>query len=398
MAQPQSIQQMLNKRVRDLPPPPNYARLKVATSIGFGGGLPDADYYPMQDFVEIASELLGRNEPLTYSYAYEQGDPELRAAIAHRAARDGVKASADDVVITNGCSGALELAAAAVIDPGDVVLVEATTYPMAVKTFVAQGARIETVPLNAEGLDAEALERVVEQLVRQGARVKMLYTIASTQSPTGTTLPVAQRHRVVEIARKYGFIILQDDTYGEIRYRSDLPPPFMALAPERTIHAASFSKTLAPGLRAGWILTSPEIADAIVRIRTDLGTSPIVQRTIARMLTDGRYDRHLAAMTELYRRKRDKLDEALRTHCGDKGTWKAPDAGFFLWFKPFRNDMNAIIAQADKAGVNFLAGPHFVAKPGEGDSHGLRLAFGQVPYDQIETGIRRLASAVSEDT
>jgi len=222
--------------------------------------------------------------------------------------------------------------------------------------------------------------------------VKLIYTIPTNQNPTGTTLSLERRLEVLRLAQDAGALVLQDDTYGDIRF-ADAPPPFIALAPDRAIHLGSFSKTIAPALRVGWAAAPREIAAAMARGRVDLGVSHINQRVVARFIDDGRFDPHVRAATARYAHKRDLMLRALERHCGNLARWDTPQGGFFLWLKLNGAEAEAVLAAGEREKVAFLPGPFFSA--GAPYSHHLRLSYGQVPEAQIEEGIARLARALA---
>jgi len=386
---------LLSKRVRDSASP--IATLRAPASedvILLDGGPPDPATHPTAAMANLMSDIFGANERRVLGYGYEFGDDRLREAVAARAALDGARLTADQVVLTNGSSGALGLTALSLLEPGDTVVAEALTYASGLKAFKQMGARIESVPMDAGGLDPDALASILRRVDAQGGRVKFIYTISTNHNPTNTTLNLERRREVARLAQSHGALIVQDDTYGDIRFTASTPPPFMALAPERTVHLGSFSKTIAPGLRVGWAAADPAIAAAFVRGRTDLGTSPVAQRFVARFMESGEFDAHLRMVTDHYRRKRDLMLEALLRHCAGLAEWRQPDGGFFLWLNLLRSDVGAVTAAAEREKVSFLPGPHFSAV--DPFTRNLRIAYGQVSESQIEEGIARLGRALQQ--
>jgi len=369
---------------REAPPP---------DLIVFGGGLPDPATHPTAEIGEAIAQIAAANAPLVMGYGPSAGDPALRALIADRMARDGARLTAQNVVLTNGSSGALGLTAVALVEPGDVVVVESYSYAGAIKAFRQMGAQIEVAPMDREGLDPEGLADLLARLRAQGRRIKLIYTIATCHNPTATVLSLARRQAILRLAEEHDALVVQDDTYGDIRFTGDFPPSFMALAPERTVHLGSFSKTIAPGLRVGWAAASPTIAEAFARARIDLGASPLSQGFIARYIEDGRFEPHLAAVNALYRRKRDLMLDALARHAGNQVTCATPAGGFFLWLELNGADAAAVAAAGAQEKVAFLPGTYFsVGAPDA--ARRLRLSFGQIPEDRIEEGIARLGRAL----
>lgn len=366
----------------------------VATdTIYFGGGLPDPAMHPTDAMTRLFTELLAAPQDQLLGYCHGAGDDDLRLAIAERfSAREGSSLSPDQIVVTNGSSGALSLLAVALIDPGDVVLCEAFTYPGVLATFRQMGARIVPVPMDSNGICPGELNAVLAQLDRAGARVKMLYTIATCQSPTGTVLSEQRRREIIAIADRFDIVIVQDATYADIRFDDHFPPELITLAPHRTVHVASFSKTLAPGLRMGWVAGPRAITDVLAQMRTDLGTSRLVQRMVARLITDGEFDLHLRRGNDWYRQKRDVVLDALTASCAAHGAWQVPIGGFFVWLVLDRVDIGAVEAAAAQHGVGFFSASYFSA--GGADVPGIRLAYGELDLSQLAEGIARLGRAI----
>ena len=362
-------------------------------TIFFGGGLPDPTMHPTDAMTRLFTELLAAPQDRLLGYCHGAGDDDLRLAIAQRfSARESSSISPDQIVVTNGSSGALSLLAVALIDPGDVVLCEALTYPGVLATFRQMGARIVPVAMDGDGICPGELSALLAQLDREGARVKMLYTIATCQSPTGTVLSEQRRREVIEIADRYDIMIVQDATYADIRFDDRFPPELITLAPHRTVHVASFSKTLAPGLRMGWIAGPPAITDVLAQMRTDLGTSRLMQRMVARLITDGEFDRHLLHVNTWYREKRDVVLDALAGSCAANGSWQVPAGGFFVWLLLDQVDIGAVEAAAAQHGVGFFAASYF--NDGGADIPGIRLAYGELDPAQLAEGIARLGRAI----
>jgi 2-aminoadipate transaminase len=353
--------------------------------ISFWGGLPDARLWPdlAADYAAVLAE-----EPDVSRYGRVQGDAELRSLVAERLARRaGCPVADDQVILTNGCAGALDLLARTVVEPGTVVAVEELTYPGGRVMLRDHGARLVTIPVDADGMDVAALERIL-----QAERVSVVYTVASCHNPTGTTMSAERRARLAGLAATHGFLLVQDDTYGEITFAGAEPPLLLGLQPEHVVHLGSFSKTMAPGLRLGYLAAPPALAARVLQHRHDLGGTPLVQRVVTRYLADGRFDTHLAEIRSAYQAKRDTLVAALARDCAGLGTWQLPSGGFFLWFELNDGDVDLVAQSGEAQGVRFLGGPYFSAGPRNG--RGLRLAYGEIPQEQLGEGVRRLARAI----
>lgn len=382
---------LFSRRVSDSAMPDHgLRRIGEPGMILFGGGLPDPLTHPAAELSGLLREILAdERERGVLGYGYEQGDAGLRALIAER---HGAGLNADNVVLTNGSAGGIGLLATALLDPGDTVVVEEATYPGALKAFRQMGARIAAAPMNGEGLDPDGLAELFGRLEREGRRAKFLYTIASCQNPTATTLNLERRRAVLRAAEAHGALVVEDATYADIRF-AEAPPPFVALDPERAVHLGSFSKTIAPGLRLGWIAARRDITAALAQVRTDLGASPLLQRVVARYLGDGHFAPHVAEITAHYRRKRDIMLTSLERQCSGLADWHTPSGGFFVWLTLRGGDVRAVLDAAEAEKVSFIPGGYFAAEPGT-LNRGIRLSYGEVAEEAIDEGVRRLARAM----
>ena len=365
----------------------------VADVIQFGGGLPDPALLPAAELERLFGEVLSGNEPGVLGYGMEQGDAGLRALIALRHRGEGADVAPEGVVVTSGSAGGLGLAAMALLDPGDVVVAEAATYPGALKAFRLAGAEIAAAPMDAEGLDPEALAQLLGELTVADRRAKFLYTIPTCHNPTGGTLSLERRRAVLDLAERHHMLVIEDSTYGAIRFAAP-PPSFLALDAERTIHLGSFSKTIAPALRAGWIAARPDLAAAINTVRSDLGVSPLVQRVVTRFAGGPSFDARLERLCGHYRRKRDLMLAGLDRHCRGLAEWQGPEGGFFVWLRLLRGDVAAALDAGERERVSFIPGPYFAAEPGA-LTDCLRLSYGEIPDERIEEGLARLGRALA---
>ena len=387
------VDSLLAARTRDVVWPSRNLTAPPGT-IFFSGGTPDPAHYPLGVLTELLPDVLREDEAAAMTYVPEPGYAGLREVLAARhSEHDGVDVDPAQIAITNGTAGALVMAAAAFLEPGDVVIVDRLTYHGALLTFRLAGATVIGAPLDDDGLRADALEELLTDLQTSGRRVKLVYTIPGCQSPTGRLMPDARRRQLADLARRFGVVLLYDDTYGELRYEDGFPPSLLAYAPERTMHLGSFSKTIAPGLRVGWTAAPPNVTAALTSIRTDLGTTAIMQRLVARFIEGGYYDAHLAQVNPFYRDKRDVMVEALEKHCAPYCTWRVPPGGFFIWLE-FPDDT---VPELEQLGLDervaFFGGQHFSVD--EPERAGLRLAFGQLSVDDIREGIARLGRAMA---
>ena len=368
----------------------------------FEAGLPDPATFPLDDLARLAGEVVHDDPVDALQYARSPrplmtyGDAGLRAALVERVARlDGITLDPWGVMLTSGAVHGIELALEAFLDPGDAVAVEAPTWNHVLTTVARLGAHAVAVPMDDDGLRVDLLEAALEAAGAGGRRIKVLYTIATFHTPTGITLPAARRRALVELAERHDLVIIEDDVYRELRYDGEAVPSMLAMPPTgRVVRVGSFSKVVAPGLRVGWLSGAPELLEAVAAVRDDLGVGQLVARVMARYVTDGLLDPHVAEVNVLYRHKRDVAQAALAAACGDLVRWCPPEGGIFLWLElDERVDAAAAGARALEGGVMCRPGERFFGDGGGGAQH-LRLAFAPVPEAEIERGIAVLGEAV----
>ncbi|WP_170285676.1 PLP-dependent aminotransferase family protein [Microbacterium rhizomatis] len=370
------------------------------TAISFAGGSPAAEALPWAELIAATAVVLespARSAVLDYSG--HQGSPALRAWIAER---EGV--DADRVVITNGALHGLSLSFLATVDPADVVVVENPVYPLAVKTLQLTGAEIHPVPLDADGLRTD----VLEERLRAGLRPRALYTVPDFHNPTGRTLSPERRAHLVELADTYGFVVVSDNPYAELRGHGARPAD-LDVASDRVIRVNSFSKTFGPGLRLGWAVVPEWVRPGVLdlRARGDQHASTLTQAVVAELVSrPSFFDGLVGAAASLYRERAVVLEGALRAELGDAIEVSAPDGGVFAWprFVDESVSVDDIAAAAARAGVVILPGSQFAARAGSagGDADAAdiarhaRTSFGQASPEQIHEGVRRLGAAYRE--
>jgi len=372
--------------------------------ISFAGGLPANDVFPIERVEEACRKVLKENSATALQYGETEGYKPLRDMIARHIWRYGIKAEAENVLITTGSQQALDLIGKLLINPGDRVLVEAPTYLGALQAFSVYGAQYVSVPCDDQGLRTDQLEAHL----RFGP--KFMYVLPNFQNPGGTTLAEDRRHGLVALANKYGIPIVEDYPYGQLRYEGEHLPPLVVLDRENApydngytlgnvIYLSTFSKTLAPGLRLGWIVAPPEVIAKLVQLKqgADLHTSTFVQVVAYEVARDNFLDEHVKKIRNVYRERRDVMLEALARHFPPEVKWTHPKGGLFLWVTlPEGMNANELFQEALKQNVAFVPGDSFFApngQIGEGKRH-FRLNFSNARPDQIREGIRRLSVAV----
>ncbi|WP_404959582.1 PLP-dependent aminotransferase family protein [Streptomyces sp. 147326] len=362
--------------------------------ISFAGGLPAPELFDTEGLRAAYDAAFAASARRALQYSTTEGAPELRAAVAARTTARGLPTGADDVVMTSGSQQALTLITTALIEPGDVVLVENPTYLAALQCFRLAGARVVAVPCDGEGIVPEALAELV---ARQ--RPKLLYTVPTFQNPTGRTLPAARRTAVARIAARLGLWLVEDDPYGELRYEG-ADVPWLAAHPgaeDRTALLGSFSKIMAPGLRLGWLRAPAALrrAAVVAKQAADLHTSTVDQLAAAHYLATADLDAHIATVRAAYRERRDALQVALSRTLPADCEWNLPEGGMFVWARlPEDHDASDLLKTAVTHGVAFVPGAPFHATAP--DPRTLRLSFTTHTPPEITEGVARLGRALTE--
>jgi 2-aminoadipate transaminase len=371
--------------------------LKLAARSGvisLAAGLPDPETFVADDIRRVTDEILKNQAPRALQYGTTEGDALLRDALVAWMAKDGLAANRDDIVITSGSQQGLDIVGRVLLDPGDVVVVELPSYLAALQAFRAYQPAFVGVPMDDEGMEPARLAQVLAQLRGQGRRPKFIYVVPDFQNPSGITWSRARRESLVALAAEFDTLIVEDNPYRELRFSGDAPPPVAALDRYgRTIYLSTFSKTMAPALRIGWIAASQPIIERSVTIKQamDLCCSSLTQAVAAELLTQGVVARHLPSTIALYRRKRDAMLETLEAEMPAGVTWTRPEGGLFVWARtPSEVDTSALLPEAiQEEGVAYVPGQPFHCD-GSG-SNTMRLNFSYPPVEQTKEGVRRLA-------
>lgn len=356
----------------------------------FGDGSPDRSAMPI-DRLRHGSYQAWEEAPTALNYGDQQGYEPLRQLIVERMRPLGVETSADRIVVTSGSTQALDLACRVFLDPGDVVVTENPTFLGATELFRAYEARLVTVETDERGMDIDQLEHVLAS----EPNAKVIYTIPTFHNPTGSTMPLERRRRLIEIARRHNVAILEDDPYSELRYDGEPVTPLAGLDPN-VIYMGTFSKTIAPGIRTGWTIAPPDITRLIVANRevADISNDRITMRTVYHTAQDF-LTTHVAGTLDTYRARRDTMLSALAATMPDSVTWSSPNGGFFVWITlPESIDATALAETAATNGVIYFPGQWFY--PRADNTNSLRLSFSTVPEDRIRLGVERLAITVRQ--
>ena len=359
-------------------------------TISLARGIPAPECVPVEELAECARAAVAADGETVLSYGSAGGYAPLRRWIAEE---HGVPQQR--VVITNGSLQGFALVAQVLASGGERVLVEAPTYDRPLRILGALGAEVAPVACDAEGLDVESLE--VE--LRRGRRPAFLYVIPTFQNPTGRTLSADRRHRLVELAAEYDLPVLEDDPYGAIRFEGEPPPSLFELdGGQRVLFSSSFSKTVAPGMRVGYMVLPDRLAHAVESAAASTYITPalLAQATVHEFLRRGHLERNIQLVRSLLRARRDALLTALDEHLAWTGArWSRPEGGYFLWLDlPQGGNARALLHRAQQVGVSFIAGPDFYPWAGGGRSSA-RLAFSYASPAQLAEATRRLGGLIA---
>lgn len=360
--------------------------------ISFAGGFPDPVTFPRERAAALLQEFAATAEVSAFQYAPTRGLAGTRDAFAGRIETlQGVRPADDELLVTSGGIEALDLVGTSFLDRGDCVVVEGPTYLGAIMSFRAFEAEVVAVPMDDRGLEVDELER----RLGDGLRPKLLYTIPDHQNPAGVSLPAARRDALVELARRYGFLIVEDVAYRELGFEGGALPSLWSLGPDVVVQAGTTSKTLFPGVRLGWALGPAEVCTQLASAKqtTDQCAGALGQRLFEEYVRRGWIEEQLAASRSLYRRKCERMLAALERSMPESVRWTVPNGGFFSWLTlPDGGDAVDLARRAVELGVGVVPGTLFYPDGRGGDN--LRLSFSLVDELQIDDGIERLASLV----
>lgn len=373
--------------------------------ISFAGGLPAPEMFPVEEFKQASDKVLAEFGARALQYGATEGYFPLRSLIVQQMARYGIHAKEDNVLLTSGSQQALDMIGRLLINPGDKVLTESPTYLGALQAWSAYQARYVTVPIDQDGMRTELLE----EALRSGP--KFMYILPNFQNPGGVTLALERRMKLVQMADHYGIPLVEDDPYGQLRYSGEHLPPLVVLDHEHlesrasdghgyfegnVIYTSTFSKTLAPGLRLGWIVAPVEVIKRCVQAKQgmDLHTSSFVQMVAYEVAKDGFLEQHVRRIRQVYAHRRDVMLAAMERYFPEEVQWTRPAGGLFLWaWMPEGMDAAALLKVAvDTQRVAFVPG-HAFYPDGQGKNT-MRLNFSNAAPEMIEEGIRRLGAVL----
>ena len=365
-----------------------FKRVDLNSIYSFAGGYPSADTFPLDEIRKTMSEGISTYGGQAFQYGATQGVMQLREAVAERY---GV--SVERVQITSSSQQGIDVCTRVLVDPGDVILTSSPSYLGALQSFRSYRADIRGVAhMNDIDSFREAYVQVIEQVLSEGKKIKFLYMIPDFQNPSGESLTFGERKMLVELARRYGFLIVEDSPYRELRYEGEDIPTMYSIDPDIVIHLGSFSKIFAPGFRLGWAIAHPEILDKIYVCKQSLDLCPPVfdQYVAAEFLRSGRLDANLSRSIGLYKGKRDLLLSLLEKYMPQGIRWTHPEGGLFLFLTmPEGFDAVKFYDTALDAGVAYVAGEFF--HPDGSGKNTMRMNFSFMTEEKITEGVQLLA-------
>ncbi|WP_428486130.1 PLP-dependent aminotransferase family protein [Rhodopila sp.] len=368
----------------------------------FIGGNNDPEQIPIDGLIEAASSVLRREGAKLAIYNLglgPQGYPGLRQFVADKSKRQrGIEAPVEDILITTGSGQGLDMISRLLINPGDTVLTEEYCYQGALNRFRKLGAKLLGMKLDADGIVIDALADQLAALKAQGVTPKFIYTIPTVQNPTASVLPLDRRHALIALARQYNIAIFEDECYADLLWDGiEAPPALYALDPGCVIHIGSFSKSLAPALRLGYLIAGWEIMRRLLPLKGDSGTGALDQMVVAEYFSK-HFDNHLAHLNGVLRGKLAAMTEAVEKEFGSTAECCAPKGGIFLWIRlPANVDVRKLVKPAAEAGIVFNAGPEWAVSP-DNSSNCLRLCFAMPSEGTIREGVAELARVCYEQT
>ncbi|USE78151.1 PLP-dependent aminotransferase family protein [Cupriavidus gilardii] len=391
-----AFQQPAGSPIREL-----FQYLSRPGMISFAGGYPAASTFDTAAIGQCMAEALAGHPAECLQYGATEGVPALREALSRQMGQAGAPTPAERILVTSGSQQGFDFLVRAFVEPGVPVIVEAPTYPAAIQALRLAGARLVPVPADAEGIDTDALEQCLRDCA-PAERPRLIYLVPTFANPTGATLSVRRRQAVLRLAAQYELLVIEDDPYGCLAFDGAPPATLLAMANgepalrDRIVYLGSLSKTVAPGLRIGWMAAHPDVVRRAVLAKqaSDLCTPPWIQRAMAAYLDAGHLSGQVARIIEVYRDKRDAMVSALERELGGRIDYMRPGGGMFVWASlPDGTDSAELLREAIEENVLFVPGKAFHAATGQ-PSPALRLSFATPSVAEIGEGVRRLARAL----
>ncbi|MCR4440617.1 MAG: PLP-dependent aminotransferase family protein [Peptococcaceae bacterium] len=362
--------------------------------ISFAGGLPAPELFPVEEMRAVFDAVLKEHGSEALQYATTEGYTPLREQVAARMGKAGIQAAADDIIIIAGSQQGLDLTAKVFLDEGDTVICESPTYLAAISAFRTFLPRYVEIEMDEDGMIMEELEKALES----NPGVKFIYTVPDFQNPTGRTLSLERRKKLVELANTYEVIIIEDNPYGELRFAGENIPPVKSFDTQgRVVYQSTFSKILSPGFRVGWICAAPEILQNYVLFKqgTDLHTSTIAQYAIVHFLKTFDLEAHIEKIRKVYKERRVLMIDTMKKEFPGEVKYTTPEGGLFLWVElPSYLNARDLLVKCLEKNVAFVPGGSFF--PNGSRENTLRLNYSNSSEEMIVEGIKRIAGALKE--
>ena len=366
--------------------------------ISLAGGNTDTDIVAHR-VVDCVRAVLEKDSRAALGYGAAGGHLVLREQLCRLMATQNIEAEPHQLVVTNGAQQALEFMAKVFCEPGDLILTEAPTYVGALGAFTSFQAEMRSVDTDEHGIIPESLAQTLDELAANGRRAKFLYLVPTFQNPSGYTLSADRRPQVIEICQRSDVLIVEDDPYAQIRFEGDPVPPLRALTDEGIIYLGTLSKVFSPGIRTGWVLAPEQVRERLVLAKeaADLCSSPFTQLVAAEYLGSPHLEEDLDIVRKTYKERRDAMLDAVYKYFPREATSSVPEGGLFLWVTlPEQIDTREMQARALDAGVAYVPGTAFYPRKRDG-KRSMRLNFSYPSLAEIEEGIRRLGSVVTDE-
>lgn len=362
--------------------------------ISFAGGLPAPELFPVKEMKAAVDKVFEEHGQEAMQYGAAKGVTALREVIQqHVKEKENVDSELDNVLVTTGSEQALDLVGKAFVDPGDTVLVEQPTYLCALDVFRSYGANFASVEMDEDGMKMDALE----EALKANPNTKLIYTVPNFQNPTGRTMTEERRKQLAELAEKYDVYVLEDNPYGEIRFAGQHVPAVKSFDKSgHVFYMSTFSKTLAPGFRLGWLVADKAVVNKLTVLKqsADLHTDNLAQFAVAQFFADNDVDAHVKEISALYGKRKDLMLEGIKKYFPEGVKYTDPEGGMFLWVEvPGVDNTVELFKECLEHDVAFVPGDPFFA--GEVQPGAFRLNYSNMKEDQIEVGLKRLGAALT---
>lgn len=363
-----------------------FSRTEHAAPINLGGGIPDPDSLPVDGLQAAINKVFETTSEQALRYGGIFGFEDLRQVLGERHGRiQGIKLSYENFLVTHGGSGGIDAVCDTFLNPGDVCIVERPHFSGSLRTIRGHLCEVVEVELGEDDGFAERVEETLQRLAAQGKHPKLLYTVPDHHNPSGATMSLAVREKLVEVCSRHRVFIMEDMAYTELYFDAPPPPSLYAVADGHgVIQVGSFSKIIATGLRVGWIQARLPVIESVGRVRFDMGGSPLLHRALAMYVGNGDVEPHVNALREIYRRKCDALTATLREHCEPYLRFAEPAGGFFLWAECIGASAQDVAREGAIEGLTFAAGSNFYAEREAADTSHIRLALSYASLSELE--------------